>query len=163
MRPMALWQRLIYGTGEAMLLAGVLWGLYRALVQKTCPVGPFNDFTLVVIGLTVAVLPLHPFGRPAAGPPVAAANAAAADAATPPAYLIPALRKAPALAAVIWLLAVAGTGYSLWARFTLQPGSWWFAALLPAALYFWFGITTARKPVPAAASPAQPRRGGRDA
>jgi len=183
MTPMALWQKIVYGLGEGLLVAGLLWGLYDRFMKHACPTGAFNELTLIVIGLAVAVLPLHPFrreqgtGAPGSGAgPGAAKTGGTAAAATQnagrmpaPPYLTPALRRSPALALSVWIIALLGAAFSLWSRLSMQPGIWWFAGLLPAGLYFWFGISTsksvqAQRPAPPSKKPAPPKdRGGHDA
>jgi hypothetical protein len=189
MKTMAPWQRAVYNLGEALMVAGILWGLYRAFILRSCPLGSFNDLTLIVAGLLLSILPLHPFavgaargrpgdiadadkGRPRAAPTQAAGKMPAPPAGTPappkemPAYLIPGLRRSFPLALACWLLALCGALLSLGLRVSQQPGMWWALGLLPAALYFWFGVVTrVNEPLspPAQAPPPPEQEEGRDA
>lgn len=117
---MAAWQRVMYYFGEAVMIGGLGWGLYSRFVLHACPAGAFNYLTLIIAGLSLSVLPLHPFGAQR--------------------YLSSALRRTPGAGIIWWLLALFGLGYALWDRALLQPGIWWFVALVPAMLYFWFAV-----------------------
>ncbi len=139
---MTRWQRIIYGLGEALLVGGLAWGLYRAFVLRACPATVYNDVTLVVLGVVFAVAPLHPF--------------------SPALYLRAGLRGTP-LGLLWWLAALAGLAYSMYVRLSVPvpPDHWWFAGLVPAGLYFWFAVETKRReaapPVSGAAAPAAER------
>jgi hypothetical protein len=117
---MARWQRVMYFFGEAVMIGGLIWGLISRFVLHACPAGVFNYLTLIIAGLTLSVLPVHPFGAPR--------------------YLNRSLRSTPVAGAIWWMLALIGLGYAIWDRATMQPGIWWFAALVPAMLYFWFAV-----------------------
>ena len=134
------WQRTLYFLGEAVMVGGLVWGLYRAFILRSCPSSVFNDITLIVIGLGVSTLPLHPFGNRS--------------------YFTPALRKLPVAALLWWLFALAGIGCSLYLRFQapVPTGFWWFFAIVPAALYFWFAIPSrvTDRPLPPGRAPEPP-------
>ena len=137
---LAPWQRTLYFLGEVVMVAGLLWGLWRIIIVRGCPVTPFNDITLIVLGLAISTIPLHPFGSRA--------------------YMQPALRRAPTAAVLWWLIALIGLGYSLFLRFSspVPVGLWWFAALIPAVLYFWLAIPSklSDQPIPATRAPTPP-------
>jgi hypothetical protein len=121
MTGMALWQRAVYYLGMALMVGGFVWAIYRMAVIHGCPIARFNDLSLIALGLGVAIAPLHPF-------------------APAPAYLSPALRRNPNLASMVWLLALAGTAVAIFALWMHMPNLVWFAALVPAGYYWWFGI-----------------------
>jgi hypothetical protein len=140
---MARWQRYMYGFGEALLFGGLLWGLYRMFVLRACPATVFNDTTLIVLGVILAVAPLHPF--------------------KPALYLRIGLRGTP-LGLIWWLLALAGLGYCMYVRLSIPvpPDNWWFAGLVPAGLYFWLAIEAKRRTDPPPSAPPAPPQEGRD-
>jgi hypothetical protein len=115
------WQRVVYYNGMVLMLGGFGWAVYRMFVVHGCPTASFNDLSLIILGLGVSVLPLHPFG-------------AAPD------YLVPLLRRNRGLAGVVWALALAGCGFGIIALWRHIPNAQWMAALIPAAYYMWFGI-----------------------
>jgi hypothetical protein len=125
----------VHHVGEVVLAGGLLWALYRVFVQRTCPMGWLNDLTLIVLGLTIAIAPLHPFG----GRPVERRSVAATGA-LEQGYFMPWLARRPALAVAFYLLAVAGgcaAGTLIMLGYAAQL---WFAPLIPTAGYMWFGI-----------------------
>ena len=124
---MAPWQRVLYHLGEALMVAGLAWALWRVFIQRTCPVGAFNDITLIVGGLALSVLPIMPLCAP--------------DGAFAP-YITPAMRTRPLLAWAVWVVAFGCGAYAVYARLTLKPGLLWFYTLVPALLYLWFGTTS---------------------
>lgn len=136
------WQRMLYFLGETVMVGGLLWGLYRAIVIRGCPISPLNDITLIVVGLAIATIPLHPFGQRR--------------------YIAPFLRNLPAAAVLWWVFALLGLGISLFLRFQLPVpvGYSWFFALVPAGLYFWFAIPSklTDKPKPAVRAPEPPEK-----
>lgn len=140
------WQRILYFLGEAVMIAGLLWGMWRILILRGCPVSPFNDITVIVVGLALSTIPLHPFGAHG--------------------YLKPALRSAPGAALLWWLLALIGIGYSLYLRFSspVPAGFWWFFALVPAVLWFWLAIPSklGDRPLPPTKAPPPPDGSGTD-
>jgi hypothetical protein len=142
MNQLAPWQRTLYFLGEAVMVGGLLWGLYRVFIIRGCPVSTFNDITLIVLGLALSTLPLHPFGTRA--------------------YFTPVLRRNPAAAMLWWLLALTGLGYSLYVRFTtaVPMDLYWAYALVPAVLFFWFAIPSklTDRPIPPAKAPSPPPR-----
>ena len=126
MGQMAKWQKVLYFLGEAVLIGGLLWGLYYRFILGACPTGLLSYRTLIVLGLGLCVAPVHPLG-----------NAP---------YLSAFLRRVWPLGPIAWVVSLLGVGYSLWHLSTNQAGPWWFWALVPAGLYFWFGITTRSDP-----------------
>ena len=127
MSGMALWQRVLYHAGEVVMVAGLVWALWRVLVLRTCPVGAFNDITLIVGGLALSVLPVMPLRAP--------------DGAFAP-YITPALRTRPLLAWAAWVVAFGCGAFALYARLTLTGGLLWFCALIPVLLYLWLGTAS---------------------
>lgn len=142
MNQLAPWQRTLYFLGEAVMVGGLLWGLYRVFIIRGCPMSTFNDITLIVLGLALSTVPLHPFGARA--------------------YFTPALQRAPAAIILWWLLALIGLGYSLYVRFTTPVpfDLYWAFALVPAVLFFWFAIPSklTDRPIPPAKAPPPPAR-----
>jgi len=122
MNALAPWQRTFYFLGEAVMVGGLLWAVYHKIFVGGCPYGPFNFLTLVVIGLALSTLPLHPFGERR--------------------YFTPVLRNNPAVAIVLWALALAGIACALYllAQGLAVARYWWALATIPAFLYFWFAI-----------------------
>jgi hypothetical protein len=124
---MALWQRVLYHTGEVLIVAGLVWALWRVFILRACPAGAFNDITLIVGGLALSILPVMPLPS--------------ADGAVAP-YITPALRPRPLLAWAVWVIAFGCGAFGLYARLTLTGGLFWFYALIPALLYLWFGTAS---------------------
>jgi hypothetical protein len=131
------WQRTVYFLGEAVMVAGLLWLLYNFFFVKACPTGPFNYLTLILAGLTLSILPLHPFGSRL--------------------YYSSSLQRAPFAAVLWWLIALTGLGYVLFRSFTsfVVIDYIWVTALMPAVLYFWFAIPSklGDKPMPPPKAP----------
>ena len=147
MTQMARWQRTLYFLGEAVIVLGLIWRLYNIFITKACPTTVFNDLTVIVLGLAMITLAAHPFGQPA--------------------YLRPGLNAIPALGIVFWLVSFAGVIYALVVRLSIPVSQdyWWLAALIPAALYFWFAIEvrTPAKSMPPAKAPPAPKRSKKQA
>jgi hypothetical protein len=138
------WQRILYYAGELVMLGGIGWAAYSMWVVKTCPSGKFTYLTLILVGLMVSVLPLHPFG----------------GGGKPPAYITAWLGRLPYVAAAWWALSFCGALYGLYAQSARLPGMTWAVALLPAALYLWLGVTSkASDPLPAPAKGQEGRDG----
>jgi len=132
------WQRVVYFFGETVMVGGLLWGLWIFFTSKGCPVSWFNHITLIVLGLLISVIPLHPFGQRE--------------------YFSPWLRNVPVAAILWWLLALIGTGLSVYQLVTnIGPMTYMiFVPLVPAALFFWFAIPSklSDKPLPPQRAPA---------
>jgi len=122
MSEMARWQKVVYYLGEALIIGGLLWGLYDRFVLGVCPINVFSFKTLIVLGLGVSVAPVHPFGKRQ--------------------YMVPLLERSFALALLVWAVSLLGVAYSIWNLAILQPGLLWAYALIPAALFFWFAVST---------------------
>lgn len=139
----APWQRVTYFCGEALLIGGLLWALYMQFIQRVCAVGlpgVLQPFSLVIAGIALDTLPLHPFG--------------AAQ------YLRPGLRG-NAVGVIWWLLALAGLGFALYAVIAAAaPTSWWLLALVPAFLWYWTAVRSRSdvQPVPPKQAPPAPPR-----
>jgi hypothetical protein len=144
MTHLAPWQRVTYYCGEALMIGGLLWALYTQFVLHACPVGLpglFQPFSLVVAGIALDTLPLHPFGASR--------------------YLRPGLRRS-AIGAIWWVLALAGVGFALYAVVAAAaPVSWWLLALVPAFLWYWTAVRSrsdGQPALPKQALPAPPRK-----
>jgi len=143
MNQLAPWQRVTYYCGEALLIGGLLWALYLQFIQHACPIGLpglVQPFTLVIAGIALDTLPLHPFGAAA--------------------YLRKGLGRTAA-GIIWWLLALLGIGFALYCVITAAaPPSWWLAALVPAFLWYWAAIVSRSdgKPAPPTKAPPAPPR-----
>ncbi len=131
MTGLTAWQRVVYYLGTVLMLGGFGWAVYRMAVLHGCPTARFNDLSLIVLGLGLSILPLHPCGASAT-------------------YLVPVLRRIRGVAIALWALGLAGAAYSVYALWQHIPNLQWMPALLPAALYMWFGIETGK---PSASGP----------
>jgi hypothetical protein len=96
-------------------------------VLHACPVARFNDLSLIVLGLGMAILPLHPFGASTG-------------------YLSSLFQRNSIMARSSWMLALSGVAFAIYAQWFKLPNAVWFIALLPAAFYMWFGIQSLGKP-----------------
>lgn len=145
----APWQKVAYYAGEALLIAGLVWALYERFVASgpNCPLLQpgtiLQPFSLIIAGIALDALPLHPFG---AAP-----------------YLRAGLRHSAA-GVVWWLLVLAGVGFALYSVITAAaPPTWWLVALVPAFLWYFTAVVTGSdgKPAPPAKAPPAPPRGNK--
>lgn len=125
MTGLASWQRAVYYLGTVLMLGGFGWAVYRMLVLRGCPTARFNDLSLIVLGLGVSILPLHPFGAA-------------------PGYFVPVMRRMRGMAVALWVLGLVGAAYAVYALWHRIPNLQWMPALLPAAVYMWFGIDSGK-------------------
>lgn len=140
MTQLAPWQRTLYFLGEVVMVAGLLWALYIQFITRACAVGlpgVFQPFTVVITGIALDTVPLHPFGAAI--------------------YLRPGLRRSAA-GILWWALSLIGLGFALYSLITAVPGPWWIAALVPAFLWYWGAVPsrTVGKPIPPAKAPPPP-------